>query len=645
MRPLAHLCDERIMNNDVTNDNRTTRQLWRLTRGQRWWFAGAAFAMIIANLCLFVPPVLGKYVIDMVSQQDTAAMSPLLIAVYGKAGLVELLIVAGSLSLFMTLIAGVFLFLRGRFTARASEAIAEQLRLNLYARLHATRASFFDSEKTGDLVQRCSSDVETVRAFLASNLVDISRSLLLLICVTPVLFWIDTTLALASLCLTPLLILGSYLFFSRVKVLFLKSDEAEGRMTACLQENLTGIRVVRAFNRQAFEIDKFAECNEDFRECEYHMVKILAYFWSLSDFISFSQIGIVLIGGAVRVQGGYISLGDLFAFITYVSMVIWPIRHLGKVLVDSGMSMVALNRINHILVQPDESSGQVPHIARASGALRIQHLSFSYGLQSVEKGLAEKGVTKQDPESLAENMLQDINLDIAAGETLAIAGAPGSGKTTLIALLLKLYEYQHGSIELDGYEINSLDKHWLRNQIAVVFQEPFLFSRSITNNLRVGRADASDDDMQAACQDAALHESIMRFSEHYNAVIGERGVSLSGGQRQRLAIARALMKDTPILILDDALSAVDSRTEKVILDALQSRAGTRTTLIVAHRLSTFRHADRIAVMDAGKVVQLGTHAQLSNQVGHYQRLCAIQNELESTMQADLDTTNSPLITA
>lgn len=625
------------MNKDVDMRDGSTSQLWRLTQGQRRLFAGAAVAMIIANLCLFVPPALGKYAIDMVSQQDAAPMPQLLISMFSNGDLTELLWVAGGLSLLVTSVAGVFQYLRGRFTALASEAIAERLRLDLYARLHASRASFFDREKTGDLVQRCSSDVETVRAFLASNLVDISRSLLLLICVLPVLFWIDTTLAWASLCLMPILILGSYLFFSRVKTLFLKSDEAEGRMTACLQENLTGIRVVRAFNRQAFEIEKFARCNDDFRECEYEMKKIMAYFWGLSDFISFSQVGIVLIGGALRVQSGHLSVGGLFAFITYVSMVIWPIRHLGRVLVDSGMSMVALNRINYILAQPEEPDGEVPPIARASGALCISHLSFEYTLSETKSNATGQ-------QSATGNSLEDINLDIKAGETLAIAGAPGSGKTTLIALLLKLYDYQHGSIELDGCELKNLDKHWLRNQFAVVFQEPFLFSRSILNNLRVGCAEAGNDEMKVACQDAALHESIMRFSGQYEAVIGERGVSLSGGQRQRLAIARAIMKDAPILILDDALSAVDSRTEKAILEALESRADNCTTVIVAHRLSTFRHADRIAVMDGGKIVQLGTHAELSTQVGHYQRLCAIQNELETTMQSDLDGTNKPLVT-
>jgi len=526
-------------------EDRTTSQLWRLTEGQRWLFAGAALAMIIANLCLFVPPVLGKYAIDMVSQQDAAAMPPLVRAIFSDGDpdreLTELLWVAGSLSLLVTAMAGVFQFIRGRLTARASEAIAEQLRLDLYARLHAARASFFDSEKTGDLVQRCSSDVETVRAFLASNLVDISRSLLLLVCVIPVLFWIDTTLAWASLCLAPLLVLGSTLFFTRERTLFLKSDEAEGRMTACLQENLTGIRVVRAFNRQAFEIEKFAGCNDDYRESEYHMMKIMAYFWSLSDFISFSQVGIVLIGGAIRVQGGHISLGDLFAFITYVSMVIWPIRHLGRVLVDSGMSMVALHRINYILAQPEEPNGRLPATVRASGAISISQLSFDYASPGTGKSQVD-GLDQLDQkvqENTTTSALQDINLEIKAGETLAVAGAPGSGKTTLIAVLLKLYEYQHGSIRIDGHELKDLDRYWLRNQFAVVFQEPFLFSRSIANNLRVGRAGAGTDEMETACKDAALHDSIMRFTDHYEAVIGERGVSLSGGQRQRLAIVVA----------------------------------------------------------------------------------------------------------
>ena len=614
------------MTNDIPVQDGTANQLWRLTQNQRWLFAAAAMAMIIANLCLFIPPILGKYAIDMVSQQDISVMPPLLTEVFGNADVNTLLLVAGCLSLLVTIVAGAFQYLRGRLTARASESIAEQLRLDLFARLHAVQASFFDAEKTGDLVQRCSSDVDTVRAFLASNLVDISRSLLLLICVIPVLFWIDTTLAYASLCLVPLMILGSYVFFSRVKAGFLKSDEAEGRLTACLQENLTGIRVVRAFNRQEFEIKKFARCNDEYRECEYHMMKLMAWFWGLSDFISFSQVGIVLIGGAFRVQSGQLSIGGLFAFITYVSMVIWPIRHLGRVLVDSGMSIVALNRINHILAQPEESCGQTQPVDPASGALRIRQLSFDYG--SVDKNATSEHV----------NTLSDINLDIKAGETLAIAGAPGSGKTTLIAVLLKLYEYRLGSIELDGYELSDLDKHWLRNQIAVVSQEPFLFSRSIIDNLCVGRTDASYDDMTAVCRDAALHDSIISFTDHYETVIGERGVSLSGGQRQRLAIARALMKEAPILVLDDALSAVDSRTEKAILKALQSRPGKRTTLIVAHRLSTFQYADRIAVMDSGKIVQLGTHAELSTQVGQYQRLCAIQNELESTIQADLDST-------
>ncbi len=605
------------MNTLEPGDERTLRQLWQLTSTQHRLFASAAIAMLIANLCLFVPPMLGKFAIDLLS--NSQVNDP------GRNDVIGKLWFYGIFSVVITLCSAFFMYVRGRCTALAAEGVAQRLRMDLYDKLHTNTASFFDSSQTGDLVQRCSSDVETLRVFLASNLVDITRSLVLLICVTPVLFWIDANLAWVSFSLMPLIVGGSYLFFARARTLFLATDEAEGQMTSCLQENLTGIRVVRAFNRQDYEIKKFAACNSNYRECDYRMTKVMSYFWALTDLVSFTQLGIVLIVGAWFVKSNSLSVGDLFAFMTYVGMVIWPIRHLGRVLVDSGKSMVAVNRINHILSQADESAGTVPEHERASGALRIQALSLTYPAAD---------------EISASPALANIDLDIQPGESVALVGAPGSGKTTLMVTLLKLYDYQQGSILLDGHELKQLDRHWLRAQFAAVFQEPFLFSRSIANNLRVGDETTSDDEMISICRDAALHESIAGFEGQYQALIGERGVTLSGGQRQRLALARALLKNAPFLLLDDALSAVDSQTEKTILNAMQSRHGKQTTIIAAHRLSTIRHADRIALFEAGRIIQLGTHEELAAEVGPYQRLCAIQGSLDSTISAELDAINA-----
>ena len=601
------------MNTLEPDTDSTLRQLWQLTETQRPLFASAALAMLIANLCLFVPPMLGKFSIDLLAMDGVNDA--------GRNDVAGKLWLYGILSVLITLCSAFFMFVRGRCTALAAEGVAQSLRMDLYKKLHTNTASFFDNSQTGDLVQRCSSDVETVRVFLASNLVDITRSFVLLICSMPVLFWIDASLALVSLSLMPLIVIGSYLFFARARKLFLATDEAEGRMTSCLQENLTGIRVVRAFNRQDYEIEKFAVCNADYRECDYRMMKIISYFWALTDLVCFIQLGVVLIVGAWFVKSNGMSVGDLFAFMTYVGMVIWPLRHLGRVLIDSGKSMVAINRINYILSQNDESAGILPGHDRASGALCIRDLSLTYPASD---------------EYSATPALSNIDLDIQAGETIALVGAPGSGKTTLMAALLKLYDYQQGSIMLDGHDLKHLDRHWLRAQFAVVFQEPFLFSRSIAENLRVGDEHSSDEKMTDICRDAALHESILGFKDQYQSLIGERGVTLSGGQRQRLALARALLKSAPFLLLDDALSAVDSQTEKTILNAMQCRRGKQTTLIAAHRLSTIRHADRIAVFEAGRVTQLGTHVELATQVGPYRRLCDIQGSLDNTISAELD---------
>ena len=416
--------------------------------------------------------------------------------------------------------------------------------------------------------------------FLSSDVVEIGRSILLILTVTPILFWLDTRLAWVSLCLIPFIGLFAYIFFHKVQQVFQVTDEAEAAMTGVLQENLTGIRVVRAFARQEYEIAKFAEKNRIHRDLNNRLITLMGRYWGTADFFSLMQIGLVLLAGAFAIIDGRISVGTLFAFLTYEGMVIWPVRQLGRVLTDSGKAVVSLGRTNEILNQAEETLEPTPSRGRADGDIRIEHLTFGY--------------------DAARPVIKDFSLHVRPGETVAFVGAPGSGKSTLIRLLLRLYPYQHGSIQLDGQEVSDVNRHWLRHQIGVVLQDPFLYSRSIAANLKVGRPDAPDAHLEQACVDAAIHESIMELPERYETLVGERGVTLSGGQRQRLALARALLKDPPVLVLDDSLSAVDTGTEALILNALRARRGRHTTLIIAHRLSSVVEADRIVVLEAGR---------------------------------------------
>jgi ATP-binding cassette, subfamily B, bacterial len=593
--------------------------LWQITRGQRLRYSYAIAAMAATNLFMFGAPLVGKYAIDVVVEQDFAHAAPLLM--WGVTRLesgdpyVTYLWLSALAAVALTAVGGLCLYLRGRLAALASESIVRRLREAMYQRMHHLQARFYDTADTGDLVQRASSDVETLRVFLASDVVEIGRAIMLVACVTPVLFWMDSRLAWLSLCLMPVLTVGAYLFFSRVKVVFQVTDEAEAAMTATLQENLTGIRVVRAFARQAYEIDKFAARNAAFRDHNHRLIRLMGIYWSSSDLIAMSQVGIVLFAGAGFMRDGSMSVGTLFAFMTYVAMVIWPMRQLGRVLTDTGKAVVSLGRINEILNEPEESREVAPAAGRARGAIEVEHLDFAY----------EPG----------RPVLRDVNLRIAAGETVAFVGPPGSGKSTLIRMLLRLYDFDHGAIRLDGRDIRSVNRQWLRQQIGVVLQDPFLYSRSIRANLAVGRPNAPDHELIEACQEAAIHDSILSFPTGFEAMVGERGVTLSGGQRQRLALARALLKDPPVLVLDDSLSAVDTGTEATILAALKRRKGRQTTLIIAHRLSSVMHADRIVVLDEGRIVQQGPHAVLAAEPGPYRRLCEIQGALDASIRQDL----------
>jgi ATP-binding cassette subfamily B protein len=593
--------------------------LWRLLAGQRLRYGTAVVATLASSGVRYLQPLVLWAMIDNVL--DTKPVPGWFSGIwYGAGGrqffreqfwigpLAIILVAAGG---------GACAYLRGVWAADATERTIRKLRNRLYAHLQCLPSGFFDLRETGDLVQRCTSDVETVKTFLGRHVVEMGRAVTLLGSAIPVLLWLDWRMGLLSLVIIPVLIGTSTWFFLNVRRAFQRMDEAEGKMTATLQENISGIRVVRAFARQQHEIARFSEHNQIYRDRWFHLTKVMSWFWPGTDFLCILQNGIIIMAGGYFVINGWMTIGKLLFFFSVTNMVMWPIRQSGRMLAELGKALVSIGRIGEILdAEEEQDAPQAPAIvADASpvrGEIDIEQLSFTH---------------REDVD-----VLRDVSLHIDAGETLAIVGPSGAGKSTVIKLLLRLYDYRQGSIRLDGREISDLPRRYVRQQFGTVLQEPFLYSRSLRDNIKLGRNRAADEEMLAAANAAQIHESIARFDRGYDTLVGEKGVTLSGGQRQRVAIARALLKDTPILLLDDALSAVDTQTESMILGALRDRHNRKTTIVIAHRLTTLMQADRIIVLDEGRIVQSGTHAQLLDEEGMYARLWKIQTMLEDDLR-------------
>jgi ATP-binding cassette subfamily B protein len=586
--------------------------IWQLMREEQPRYGAAVAALVVASCFLYMVPFVSSVTLDIIIQdnRDTAASaSPFLARTIEVAGGRDFLRVnlwlAVVVILGLTLLSGLFTYLRGRWSALASEGIIRRLKDRLYDQLQHLPCSYFDRAQTGDLVQRCTSDVETVRQFLINQVVEIGRAVLMLLIPLPLMFAIDPRMTGVSLVLVPVIVGFSWSYFHKVRHRFEEVDKAEGRLTSTLQENLTGIRVVRAFARQDYEIEKFGARNREHRDLHFRLFRVLSGFWSISDLLCGMQIAAVVFAGAVWLADGTLSAGSFVFFLSAVNLFLWPVRMLGRILTELGKATVSIGRIHEVLSAPRESAPVDTALGEErSGQITFENVTFAYGA--------------------GKTALEDVSFEVKPGKTVALLGPSGSGKSTVVSLLLRLYDPDQGVIRIDGCDIATLDRKEVRRKISIVMQEPFLYSKTVQANLTVGRPAATLEEIAEKSSTACIHETILGFENGYDTLVGERGITLSGGQRQRVALARALLKEPTILILDDALSAVDAETESLILEAMKARRVRHTTIVVAHRLSTLMHADEILVLENGRIVQRGTHERLRDERGLYSRICQIQ---------------------
>lgn len=586
---------------------------WRLVTGFRRYYFAAVIALALSagfNTASFL--LVRHFVDHVLPSPDVLTLAPLIaLAFVGLAAL-----------------QGTFSFLSGRFASKTAEALALRLRDGMFDHIQRLSFRYHDRMQTGELLTRATSDVDAIRRFFADQAIGVGRILLLFGINFAALFSINATLAWVSIIVVPVIAVISFFFFKRVSERYEAMQDQESKLSTTLQENLTGVRVVRAFNRQAYERDKFEVINfEHYRRGRSFLIMHSIY-WPLTDILCFLQI----LGGyylaATLVMDGTMSLGSYLAYVSLLSMIINPIRNLGRLIVDMSTGLVSYKRVMEVIGEPQESltDGAYEPTHDLRGDVTFSNVHFEYD--------------KDTP------VLKDISFSVRAGQSVALLGSTGSGKTSLVGLLPRFYEYTSGSITIDGIELNTYPKSWLRRQIGIVEQEPFLFSRTIRENITygVGR-EVSDDEVIAAARAAAVHDVIMSFPDAYNTLVGERGVTLSGGQKQRVVLARTLLKDPRILILDDATSSVDTETEDAIRQALLRLMKGRTTFIIAHRIQTVMHADLILVMDKGRIVQRGTHHQLLAQDGLYRRVYDLQSsieEAEDEQQEEVEGVQLPL---
>lgn len=582
----------------------------KFLKGNLLFFATALLCSVLSTVCNSLTPQVISVTVDSVLGTEDYTLPAALRAFTSldwlRANPGQTLLLAAGAIIIAALIGGLGNFGTRTATARGSEGFVKGLRDALYSHIQRLHFSWHVGHNTGEIIQRCTSDVEVIRNFFTNQLLEVIRIVFMIVYYMVIMFSMDWRIALISAVFIPVVLLYSGIFYSKISKRFRTADEAEGILSTNVQENLTGVRVVRAFGRERYEVDKFNKKNSRFSELWVELGKLMSVYWALGDLMTGLQIMSVIAVGAAFAANGEISAGTLLAFISYNSSLTWPIRSLGRTLSEMSKSGVSIDRVAYILRAEEEKVLPEAKTPPMDKDIRFNDVTFSYeGLKPV---------------------LSHLSFTIPAGKTFAILGGTGSGKSTIAALLDRLYDLGpgEGSITVGGVDIREIRQDYLRKNIGLVLQEPYLFSRSIGENIAITRPGAGLAGIRQATAIACVDDAIDTFSDGYDTVVGERGVTLSGGQKQRVAIARMLMQEAPIMIFDDSLSAVDAETDAKIRAALKERMGSATVILISHRITTLMQADEILVLKDGELSDIGTHHELISRPGIYKDIYDIQ---------------------
>ena len=584
--------------------------IWRFLNGCKLFFLLSIVSTAVTSLADMVIPQIIRAAVDNAIGGNPPTFSEPIMKIVNKFGGFEYL---GKNLWIMAIAILICAFVKVMsqysfrvFNKKASETLVKNMRDKLFAHIERLPFSWHMKNKTGDIIQRCTSDIDTMKSFVSDQMTSIFRIVIMLTMSMVFMFSMNVKLTLIAMIPLPIILIYSMLFHRKIGAGFEKCDENEGKLSAIVQENLTGVRVVRAFGREKYEKDKFEEHNNYYTNLWVHLAKVMSRFWSTSDILSGIQIMMLVVLGAVFCINGDLSSGEYIAFISYNSMLIWPIRQLGRMISEMSKAGVSIDRIMYISESEEEKDKENAIDADMTGDIAFEHVNFAY------EGFPE--------------LLHNINFKMKAGTTLGILGGTGSGKSTMMLLLDKLYTLppECGKITIGGVDINDIRTEHLRKNIGIVLQEPYLFSRTIAENIGITDPNITQEKINEAAKAACLDETVNSFANGYNTFVGERGVTLSGGQKQRAAIARNLVQNAPIMIFDDSLSAVDTETDAKIRAELEKRFGSASIILISHRITTLSKADKILVLDSGRIVEEGTHEELKNSNGIYNKIYLTQ---------------------